>query len=526
MFRKLLPLAFLRAVAATVTVTTPLGDVHGKLDDQGKVSSFKGIPFAKAPVGALRFADPEPWTHGYGPGGLDATAFRSKCACSAQEGSEDCLFLNIYTPSAQPSAAESRPVLFFIHGGAFILGSSSDYDGTVLAAKHGAVVVTVNYRLGSFGWLQLIKGSANFGLKDQREAMRFVQRETNGVKFISAFGGDSSRLMIFGESAGGISVADHLVAPKSFGLFTSALFESGMPSASGQDLALEKGANFSRAAGCGAAQDALACLRVKTTKELKTAEAILSPPWSNPFTTMLWGPTVDATDIPDVPLKLVIAGKHAHVPIAAGSNSDEGAAFVKPYYPVMTAGVYKQFVHEFLSNGRPFNETVYEAALKFYPPGWWRNQETAGSLIADATFICGAKAVVAHFQDSFLYHFNYGKGPVLHGAELNYIFENGRLGSGGEALAETVGAFWTSLAATGRPGTEKQWPAYKNATDLDLVIDSRMSVESGRRLKYCNFWLGAFSQGFTLPDPMRILGSRLTRLPADVDPPASSVVHV
>merc|ERR1711990_512172 len=119
------------------------------------------------------------------------------------------------------------------------------------------------------------------------------------------------------------------------------------------------------------------------------------------------------------------------------------------------------------------------------------------------TFVCGAKVVVQHTESSFLYHFNYGAPkPVIHSEELMYVFENGKLNAAGETLATAMGNFWESLAAVGRPGTEDVWPAYKNDTDSNIIFDSKLSIESGRRLKYCNFWLDAFSAGFQLPDPM------------------------
>jgi len=304
MLWKLLP-TLLSGALASVTVKTPLGDMVGNLDAKTGVPSFQGIPYAKAPIGNLRFADPQPWTDSYPSAGLDATKAKSQCICNSQGGSEDCLFMNIYTSSTLPTT-NKKPVLFFIHGGAFVIGSGSlpIYDGSHLAKKHDAVVVTINYRLGSFGWAQLVKGSANFGLKDQREAMSFIQRSG----FISAFGGDTARVMIFGESAGAISVLMHLVSPKSFGLYSSALFESGMSAAKSQALTLEQGANYTKAAGCSGASDVLACLRGKTTVELNKAEGALLPPSANPFAVMGWGPSVDTVDIPEDPLKLMLAG--------------------------------------------------------------------------------------------------------------------------------------------------------------------------------------------------------------------------
>jgi carboxylesterase type B len=198
----------------------------------------------------------------------------------------------------------------------------------------------------------------------------------------------------------------------------------------------------------------------------------------------------------------MLAGKHANVPVAGGSNNDEGDLFIYPYYLMgMDNDKYKDFVRMFLSNGRPFNESSYEETLKMYPPSS-QNRKTASSMIADATFVCGAKAVVQSVEKSWLYHFNYGNGPVIHSSELGFVFDNG---AGSETLAGTMGTFWQSLAATGTPGTEAQWPAYQNETDKDIIFDKKLTVESGRRLKYCNFWVSQFSQGLQAPDLMGAL---------------------
>ncbi|CAK0825370.1 unnamed protein product [Prorocentrum cordatum] len=482
------------AAASTVTVKTPLGNVHGSFDAKTGVSSFKGIRYALAPTGANRFANPEPWTQTYAAEGLQADSFGSRCVSAAQAGSEDCLFMNIYTPVSQPSLADPMPILFFIHGGAFIHGAGSDHDGTNLAAKHHAVVVTVNYRLGSFGWALLADGMGNFGLKDQREGLRFLQRSG----YISAFGGDIARLMVFGSSAGAIAVVMHMVAPRSFGMFTSALFESGFPHARTNNISLAQGSAFSRAAGCDQSANRITCLISKTTEELKDAESITSPPNSNVFATLGWGPTIDNDEFAEDPKLLFAQGRHANVPVVGGSNTNEGDAFVYPsYHKGMDSDAYKLFVRAFLSNGRVFNETLYDMALQFYPPGA-DNRATASRLVADGTFVCGAKLVVQHSSQSFLYHFAYhGSRPaVYHGAEIPFVFDSVSSKFGRRSLAETMGELWVSFAKTGRPGSGNVWPRYSTATDRNIVFDiagSRpsLTVETGRRLKFCNMWLQA-----------------------------------
>merc|ERR1712050_652881 len=172
----------------------------------------------------------------------------------------------------------------------------------------------------------------------------------------------------------------------------------------------------------------------------------------------------------------------------------------------MTDNQYKQFVRDFLSNAR--HESVYERALKVYPPSFPDNRRVASQLIADATFVCGSRAVVQHAEKSFLYHFAYGTGPVYHGAELDYVFDDEAFDHAGENLAEQMGKFWASFAATGTPTTEKVWPPYANATDSNIVFDGTLAVESGRRSTYCNFWAGAVREGFRAPNIVAMRGFR------------------
>eukprot|EP00928_Gymnodinium_smaydae_P038918 TRINITY_DN2671_c2_g2_i4.p1 TRINITY_DN2671_c2_g2~~TRINITY_DN2671_c2_g2_i4.p1 ORF type:complete len:523 (-),score=50.10 TRINITY_DN2671_c2_g2_i4:118-1686(-) len=484
--------ASLPVLIASVTVKTPLGDVHGSYDPESGVSVFKGIPFARPPVGDLRFADPEPWTEPYPHNGFNATNFGSRCVSRAQQdGSEDCLFLNIYVPGVESDDASSLPVLFFIHGGAFVIGSSNGFGAVNLAKEHGAVVVTINYRLGPFGWAQFTKGPSNFGLKDQREALSFIRRS----EYIAAFHGDVSKIMMFGESAGAISTILHLVTPRSFGMFSSALFESGFAVATPSDTAIALAAKLSQAVNCGESMNVVGCLRSKTTAEILEASDLTSAN-SNPFLAPMWGPSIDYDEFSDDPRLLFMQGKHARVPVLGGSNTDEGIMFVFPDYKFgMSSSAYKQFVREFISNGRPFNETLYNSVLELYPPSsFFTNVLMASDLLADATFVCGGKHVVQQMDQSFLYHFAYhgNKSLAYHGSELKFIFD-WKTNPVEKGLAEVMRNFWVSFANSGRPAPESQWPQYRNATDTNIVFNiaeskPSLTTEVGRRLKYCDFW--------------------------------------
>ncbi|MDE0975637.1 MAG: carboxylesterase family protein [Arenicellales bacterium] len=210
------------------TVTTQLGSITGKPEND--IQMFLGVPYAKPPVGERRFQAPE--LHGPWSGTLDATRLGNRAMQpenptappSPEPFSEDCLTVDIYTPAADDRA---RPVLFWIHGGAYYIGSGNDHDGSILAAQGDVVVVAVNYRLGVFGFLDLSKydddlaGSASNGFRDQIMALTWVRDNIND------YGGDPNNVTIFGESAGGGSVNAILAAPSADGLYHRAIAHSG-----------------------------------------------------------------------------------------------------------------------------------------------------------------------------------------------------------------------------------------------------------------------------------------------------------
>jgi para-nitrobenzyl esterase len=210
------------------TVTTKLGSITGK--SENNIQMFLGVPYAKPPVGERRFRAPEP--HGPWQGTLDATTLGNRAMQpgnptappSPEPYSEDCLTLDIYTPAADSHA---RPVLFWIHGGAYYIGSGNDHDGSILASQGDVVVIAVNYRLGVFGFLDLSKydddlaGSASNGFRDQILALAWVRDN------IADYGGDPNNVTIFGESAGGGSVNAILAAPSADGLYHRAIAHSG-----------------------------------------------------------------------------------------------------------------------------------------------------------------------------------------------------------------------------------------------------------------------------------------------------------
>lgn len=318
----------LQAELKPVQQKTSHGLVEGVLIEDGKVKVFKGIPFAAPPVGPLRWRAPqpvEPWT-----GVRKATEFGARCMQTPIFGdmvfkdagqSEDCLYLNVWAPANPPAA--KLPVMVWIYGGGFVAGATSEprQDGGNLTRK-GVVVVSMNYRLGLFGFFshpELTResghnASGNYGLMDQTEALRWVRDN------IAAFGGDPGNVTIFGESAGSFSVSAQMASPLAKGLFHKAIGESG--AFFGETLGLKKLAETETAnvelAKTAWGGGTLAELRAKPADDL--IKAIPRGP------AFRFAPNIDGFFLPESIAAIFAAGKQSQVPLLAGWNADEGSS--------------------------------------------------------------------------------------------------------------------------------------------------------------------------------------------------------
>jgi len=348
------------ASKSSIQVKIANGQLLGKAEPSG-VFSFKGIPFAQPPVGDLRWKEPQPvknWTgilkaDHFGNNPMQKPVFGDMGFRSAGM-SEDCLYLNVWTPAR--SANEKLPVLVYFYGGGFVAGDGSEarYDGEAMAKK-GVVTLTVNYRLGLFGFMahpELTKESAhhssgNYGLLDQHAALLWVQKN------IAAFGGDPARVTIAGESAGSISVSAQMASPLSKDLIAGAIGESGaMIKPTLAAIPLQKGESNGVAFGRR--------VKASTLKELRAIPAaILLDSAAKPgaFATSA---TVDGYFLPEDPREIFAAGKQAKVPLLAGWNSTE-----VPYQAIMwqeepTVLNYKNKIKQLYGDRA-------EEALKLYP---------------------------------------------------------------------------------------------------------------------------------------------------------------
>jgi para-nitrobenzyl esterase len=494
-----------------VTVMTTAGPVVGFA--QNGVSIFRRIPFAAPPVGPLRFRPPSPVDPWITP--LDATGAGSVCAqgssllgLSGPSGVEDCLHVNVTTPGV----TGSRPVMVWFHGGGFVVGSGSEagYEGTRLATEGNVVIVTVNYRLGALGFLAhpalagATEATGNWGFMDQQAALRWVQANA------ARFGGDPSRITLFGESAGGTSVVLHTVAPESRGLFARAIVQSGpAPRLPSRERAQSIGTLAAQALGC--TTDVARCLRAADAFRLQGAVSGTTEPGGIFYQErgFVYLPTFDGVTFPEQPLAVLRAGRAANVAMILGTNTNEASIFHGGLIgmAVNTEAEYRAAL------GRAPNVlgiTAAQAAMiaERYPASRYPTPNDAlMAVTTDGIFACStryvARAQQAAGRSVRLYRFDQAPGRVLlpglgvfHAAELSFVWGTmgGLLGdmSSAPALGTAMRSAWTRFAATGDPGGSPTWPLWTPMTDTRLRLAMVSEVEPANPDARCDFWSGLY----------------------------------
>ena len=477
------------------------GDVIGVEDMEAGAQPlhvFRAIPYAAPPVGALRFARPAPHPGWSEP--LDTTTLAHDVRCPQRDaragdalvGQEDCLVLNVFAPAD----AVDAPVMVFIHGGAFVQGAGTLglYDGRALA-RRGVVVITLNYRVGTLGFLAtdaLVDagdgGAGNFGLHDQLLALEWVRDNAR------AFGGDPDAVTIFGESACAVSVEIHVASPRSAGLFARAIAQSGgggLSVADPQPDALLRGAEIADALGC--APSDLACLRSDTLSLAALVDAASSGPLTGLGTPNI-GPHVDGVIVVAPSFERVRDGLASDVPFMIGSNADEALTFTRAT-SIPTEAAFRTAL------GRIFAPAIVDALIALYPASAfgdsWKSAYDA--LFGEIAFNCPALALTDAASDgapAFAYHFTWRlRGAEMlgsfHGLELFYVFGNlGELprytpGDADHALIDAMQSAWVSFATTGAPSLEPSWAAYDASAPQIAIFDSPPSVETQIRAGRC-----------------------------------------
>jgi para-nitrobenzyl esterase len=472
------------ATVAPAAVQVEQGLLEGSTEDG--LTVYRGIPFAAPPVGDLRWRAPQPPAKWQGV--RQADKYAPYCvqkvfgpSYSRSTMSEDCLYLNVWTPAKTPN--DKIPVLVWIHGGGFAAGANSEplFDGDVLAKK-GVVLVNIDYRLGIFGFLahpelsteSPHRVSGNYGLLDMIAALKWIKKN------IAAFGGDPNKVTIFGESAGGIAVSQLAASPLARGLFEGVISDSGgsfgPPRARGgpgenmRNLASAEmdGLNFESNAGA----HSLAELRKLPAEQLLSATR-----------SMAW-PIIDGWVIPTDQVTLYDQRMFNDTPILVGYNSDEGLSFSRFDSPQAYSDATRK-------RYGPFAEKL----LKAYPAGDTGHPKSARDLARDAAFgwhtwIWAKRQSVLGTHKSFLYYFdqhpiNPAGSPVPdrgspHGRDLPYVF--GHLNElRGETptdadrrVSEVMATYWTNFAKYGDPNGPgvPQWPAFSDANPQTMVLDS------------------------------------------------------
>ncbi|HEY1518801.1 MAG TPA: carboxylesterase family protein [Solirubrobacteraceae bacterium] len=473
------------------------------------VDEFLGLPYAAPPTGALRWRPPQPpaaWD-----GVRDATQFGPSCPQLASPFappapfSEDCLYLNVYTPTLRRD--RDRPVLVWIHGGGFTEDGARNYDGSKLAAD-GVVVVTINYRLGPLGFLahpalaSRPGGPAgNYGLMDQIAALRWVKHD------IGQFGGDPHNVTIAGQSAGGVSVLDLLVSHAARGLFQRAIVESGAFALTQQPLADAEAAGEAFAAKAGCPDQTARCLRRLSVDALVGNFPGAAIPG-----------VIDGKILTKSIGTALAAGQFAHVPILNGNNDDEEFIFVLGLHVTVSGGTFVPIPEE------PINADSYQpdiaavlgvsaartaAIAAEYPLDAYPLPDVAlSTLVSDANFACPALQVdrwSSRRVPTFAYQFNDSGAPerfaglppaATHSSEIQYIFDQpnapipGTLNPDQQALAASMRAAWASFAANGEPSTRSLvWPSFNRRQQVMSLVPPRPQVWTGfSDAHHCSFW--------------------------------------
>jgi len=494
-FTALAWLGRLGASSSTAALPRPVlvesGLVSGDPGIDPAITVFKGVPYAAPPVGELRWKPPlaaAKWE-----GVRKADHFGANCMQNLAEErkpwtyefmahgeiSEDCLFLNVWTPAK--SAAERRPVLVWLHGGGYTEGSGSvpAYDGEKLASK-GLVVVTINYRLGFFGYLsypELSRESAhgssgNYGLLDQIAALQWVAHN------IGAFGGDPNRVTVAGQSAGAGSVHFITISPLAKGLFQRAIAESGSAAWTSAEVphspmalktladAEREGTSFAEARGA----HSLKQLRAMTWEQLN----ILNP--------QRMVPVVDGWVLPQDFAAAIAAGKQNDVPFLTGCNADEGGA--EPH-PAITLAQYRKQAHELYGDGANDFLVLYPAATDGQAAG--AHNAAARDYERTSMYFWAQDRQKTSHSKTFTYYWDHPlPGPdspkygAFHTSEVPYVFNSlarsyRPFDAEDRAIADRMTSYWANFAANGDPNAKglPKWPAFTRDRAITMELGDR-----------------------------------------------------
>lgn len=507
------------AIQTGDTVTTTYGDIRGTITSYGR--NFRGVPYAQPPLGALRWQSPvapSPWgtvkeTQHDGPGCVQ------KCTgpvyMCPPVVSEDCLTLNIFTPDVTHLAAP-LPVMVWIPGGNYLQGYGGGdlYDFSYFVQRANVIVVAVTYRVGSLGFLHTPWSEGNYGIQDQRLALRFVKDN------VAAFGGDPNKITLWGQSAGAGSVGIHVTSPASRPLFSQAIMISNMlsiPLRSPNEAQLQADA---LAAAMGCTLGDANCQRGKSWEEVLAAQVAITAnktlAKAHPLSMFMpWGPVTGTTDLHEQPADQLKSGNFAPLPIIMGSVKDEVTLFIYEgvQQPLDFLG-YQLFLGAILGF-----ENVGKVNAEYPPPsGLPDYRDFVSDLGAHYIFNCNARNVTRRLSTKMPFWFYYfdhpmsfgteGWGPefsfcagvTCHGGDLPFFFQSypfaGFTGTAEEkSMSDSMIDYVTNFAKNGDPNVGStvplKWPQYKTSTDQNMRFQTpALTVESGLLQQHCNWWDG------------------------------------
>jgi len=469
--------------APSLVVQTQYGKVSGFATDTHQI--WKGIPFAAPPVGHLRWKPPQPptpWNEV-----LPATKFGPVCYGGGGGQSEDCLYLNVWVPLNTPNG-KLLPVIVWLYGGGFIGGSATGCPGDFLSGGD-TVVVTLNYRLGTLGFLYhpalmnaTYPTSGFYGLQDQRAAFQWVQKN------IAAFGGDPAQVSIAGESAGAISVCVHLAAMRSAGLFSRAIMESGFCTLRTVNQSNIFADQILTAVGCKGSSNVLSCLLSKSASDLMAA----------PGNIPSFMPTLDPYELDAQPSVILSRDRKSWnaVPLLAGVNHDENSMWLCSDYGSISDAEYKATLVKLY--GQANADQIY----RLYPTSAFPSASRALiDATTDVSWKCPNKKLVSQVTavsglQAFLYSFNVWQSDPCKGAqhsdELKFVFYGMDSPADAKNLSTIMRAAWTSFArGSTTPVTTYPnlvWKPYDTTNQYFMQFNYTSQLGELFQQKECDFW--------------------------------------
>ena len=494
--------------AVPLVRSTTEGMVKGTAAPDG-VTSFLNIPYVAPPLGNLRWRAPQKLSsrtqlleaNSIGPGCLQPAGQQIFSGTPVRQ-SEDCLQLNIWQPQA---SASPSPVMVWIHGGGLTIGSALDQSGTRLIydgapfARKDVVLVSINYRLGVFGYLaprQLLgeandqPSAGNYGLLDQIAALRWVRDN------IAQFGGDPNQVTIFGESAGAVSTCALLAAPAARGLFARAISQSGncLRAPLTLETSLSQGDRIVVNAGCAGSSDIKSCMRALSAADLLTASrAVVN--LTGTAVGESYGLNVDGFVLAEAPATAISSGRAAQVPFLLGVNEDESTSTNPASGLPNTAAGYESLV-------RGQFPTIADLVLARYPAASYSSPQAAyQDLVDDVRFACAnRRAAFDHAaRGNAVYHYaltatlpDAQLAPLksFHGIDIAFLFERPNPLAAELNVREKMQGAWINFARTGNPGNALgySWPQY-GANRLSAELNSTATATiTDYRKDYCEFW--------------------------------------